>query len=84
MKTNMEKQQLIKEVNEALAEEFEIEVATITAGAGIKETLDLDSLGLVDMVALIENKFGVKIQGQEVASILTFEDLYTFLLDRLK
>jgi acyl carrier protein len=80
----METQQLIKEVNEALAAEFEIDVATITAEADIKETLDLDSLGLVDMVALIEKKFGVKIQSTEVASIKTFDDLYRFLLDRQK
>ena len=78
----MEIQQLIKEVNEALAAEFEIDVATITAGADIKDTLDMDSLGLVDMVALIENKFDVKIQSTEVTSIKTFDDLYRFLLDR--
>ncbi|MDR3133791.1 MAG: acyl carrier protein [Prevotellaceae bacterium] len=80
----METQQLIKEVNEALAAEFEIDVATITAGADIKETLDLDSLGLVDMVALIENNFGVKIQSADVPSIKTFEHLYNFLLGKLK
>ncbi|MDR2805331.1 MAG: acyl carrier protein [Dysgonamonadaceae bacterium] len=80
----METQQLIKEVNEALATEFEIDVANIVAGADIKETLDLDSLGLVDMVALIENKFGVKIQSADVASIKTFENLYNFLLNKLK
>jgi len=79
----MEKQALIKQVNEALANEFEIDVATITPEAGIKDTLDLDSLGLVDMVALIENKFGVKIQGQDVTSILTFENLYDYLLAKL-
>ncbi|MDR2359437.1 MAG: phosphopantetheine-binding protein [Prevotellaceae bacterium] len=80
----METQQLIKELNEALATEFEIEAANITAGADIKETLDLDSLGLVDMVALIENKFGVKIQSADVASIKTFDDLYNFFLGKLK
>jgi acyl carrier protein len=79
----METQQLIKELNEALATEFEIEATNITAGADIKETLDLDSLGLVDMVALIENKFGVKIQSADVASIKTFDDLYNFLLGKL-
>ncbi|MDR1405832.1 MAG: phosphopantetheine-binding protein [Prevotellaceae bacterium] len=80
----MEAQQLIKNLNEALAVEFEIEAATITPEADIKETLDLDSLGLVDMVALIENKFGVKIQSPEISSIKTFENLYDFMLDRLK
>ncbi|MDR0581517.1 MAG: phosphopantetheine-binding protein [Prevotellaceae bacterium] len=80
----METQQLIKELNEALAAEFEIEVSSITAEADIKDTLDLDSLGLVDMVALVENKFGVKIQSADVAAIKTFDDLYNFLLGKLK
>ena len=80
----METQQLIKELNEALAAEFEIEVSSITAEADIKDTLDLGSLGLVDMVALVENKFGVKIQSADVAAIKTFDDLYNFLLGKLK
>ena len=57
----MEKQELIKKVNSVLAEEFEVEESIITPDANIKQTLELDSLSLVDMVALIENEFGVKI-----------------------
>ena len=79
----MEKQELIAKINEALAEEFEVEVSEITPEADIKETLDLDSLSLVDMVALIENSFGVKLKGQEIVSIKTFESLYDFLHERL-
>jgi len=79
----MEKQELIKQINETLAEEFEVEVAEITSGANIKETLMLDSLSLVDLVALIENTFNVKIKAQEVATILTFENLYDFIFERI-
>ncbi len=79
----MEKQELIKKVNEALAEEFEIDAAIITPDANIKETLELDSLSLVDMVALIEAEFGVKIKSQEIGTILTFENLYNFIEERL-
>ena len=80
----MEKQELIIKVNKALAEEFEIEATEITPDGNIKETLELDSLSLVDMVALIENEFGVKIKSQEVSSILTFENLYDFIEEKLK
>ncbi|MDL2263010.1 phosphopantetheine-binding protein [Bacteroidales bacterium OttesenSCG-928-I21] len=75
----MKDQELLKKVNGALAEEFEIEVSDITPEANIKETLELDSLSLVDMVALIEDVCGVKIQNQDIASIKTFEDLYKFI-----
>lgn len=79
----MEKQELIQQINEVLADEFEVEVDTITPEANIKETLQLDSLSLVDMVALIESTFSVKIKGQEVASIKTFSTLYDFIYERL-
>ena len=80
----MEKQELIEKINAALADEFEVEESVITPGAPIKETLELDSLSLVDLVALIESNFGIKIQGTEVAHIKTFSALYDFVFDRLK
>jgi acyl carrier protein len=79
----MNKQELIEQVNLALAEEFEIEVTDITPDAEIKETLYLDSLSMVDMVALVESMFGVEIKGQDITSIKTFENLYSFILDRM-
>jgi acyl carrier protein len=45
----------------------------------IKDTLDIDNLGLVDMVALVESLFGIKIQAHEMPSILTFGNLYDYI-----
>lgn len=80
----MEKQELIEKINAALADEFEVDESVITPEAPIKETLELDSLSLVDLVALIESNFGIKIQGTEVSYIKTFAALYDFVFDRLK
>lgn len=80
----MEKQELIEKINSALADEFEVEESVITPGAPIKETLELDSLSLVDLVALIESNFGIKIAGSEVSNIKTFASLYDFVFDRMK
>lgn len=79
----MDKQELIKKTNEVLAEEFEIEVSDITPDADVKETLELDSLSLVDMIALIESTFGVKIKSQEIASIKSFDNLYDFIAEKI-
>lgn len=79
----MEKAELIEKINEVLAEEFEVDVEVITPDANIKETLQLDSLALVDMVALLETEFGVKIAGAEIVNIKTFEALYDFVTERL-
>jgi acyl carrier protein len=80
----MEKQKLIEKINKVLAGEFEVEVSEISSGANIKKTLQLDSLSLVDMVALIEETFGVSIKGAEVAGIQTFGALYEFIYDRMQ
>lgn len=80
----MEKQELIEKINSALADEFEVEESVITPDAPIKETLELDSLSLVDLVALIESNFGIKIEGTQVSNIKTFESLYDFVYERLK
>ncbi|MDR0712947.1 MAG: phosphopantetheine-binding protein [Bacteroidales bacterium] len=79
----MNKQEIIEKINTALAEEFEIEISAITPEAPIKETLDLDSLSLVDMVALVETVSGVEIKGTDVVSIKTFENLYNFIEERM-
>lgn len=80
----MEKQELITRVNAVLAEEFEKEINDLTPDANIKATLELDSLSLVDMVALIEAEFKVKITGTEVSQVKTFAELYDFIEERLK
>ena len=79
----MTKEELIIKANEVLADEFEVEVSDITPDADIKATLQLDSLSLVDMVALIEETFGVKLKGTDVSSVKTFGALYDFIYERL-
>ena len=80
----MEKNELIAKINETLADEFEVEVTDITPDANIKETLQLDSLSLVDMVALIESEFKVKIKGSEIAQLKTFGLLYDYIWDNIE
>ena len=79
----MNKEELIKKVNEVLAEEFEKEVKELTPEKNIKQTLELDSLSLVDMVALIENEFGVKIPSGDLIKVQTFAQLYDYLAERI-
>ena len=66
-------------LNLAIAEEFEIEVSDITPDAPIKETLDLDSLSLLDLVAVVEGETGIKLSGTEAVKLVTFQALYDYL-----
>ena len=43
-------EEIIEKATTVLAEEFEVETSEITPEASLKETLDLDSLDLVDVV----------------------------------
>ena len=78
----MEKHELIAKINEVIADEFEVDMSAITPDANIKKSLQLDSLSLVDMVALIEDNFGVRMKGVEAGNIHTFGALYDFVYVR--
>ncbi len=71
--------ELIEKVNAALAEEFEIDVEQITPDADIKATFELDSLSLVDMVAVVEEITQVKIKSTDISQIKTFAALYDYI-----
>lgn len=74
--TKTEIEALIKSV---LADEFEVEEETITPDANVKSTLNLDSLSLVDMVALVSEETGVKIPTADLPTIQTFQNLYDYI-----
>jgi len=75
--------ELIEKINRVLAEEFEVDPDIIKPEANLMETLELDSLDLVDMVVLIEHNFGFTVRAKDFAEIKTFEDFYQFINSRM-
>ena len=78
----MTNEEVISKINEFLIEEFEVDGATITPDATLKETLELDSLDYVDLVVIIEGNFGIKVKQEYFASILTFQNLYDYVISK--
>ncbi|NDV26726.1 acyl carrier protein [Desulfovibrio sp. JC010] len=77
----MTDEEIIKRINSALADEFELEMDELVPEAAFKDDLDLDSLDAVDMVIVLEQEFGIKIKKDEAfKSIRTLGDLHTFIL----
>ena len=76
-------QALIEKINNVLAEEFEVDIETISPEAPLMQTLDLDSLDLVDMVVLIEHNFGFTVVAKDFVGIKTFNDFYHCINNRL-
>lgn len=54
----MTREEIIEKVVETLSEEFEVEKETLTPDAVIYNALNLDSLTLVDLVAIVQYKIG--------------------------
>lgn len=79
----MSKEEIIEKIRTTLAEEFEVDIELIQPDASLMQTLDLDSLDLVDMVVLIEKNFGFNVTGQDFAGIKTFGDFYEFVISRV-
>lgn len=71
--------ELIQKINETLADEFEVDIELIQPDAPLMQTLELDSLDLVDMVVLIEHNFGFTLKAQDFIDIKTFQDFYDFI-----
>ena len=75
----MTREEIIEKVAETLSEEFEVDQEVITPDAVIYDTLELDSLSLVDLVPVVQYTFKVKIPVADLPSVKTFNDLYDYI-----
>lgn len=79
----MKKEEIIEKVNEFLVEEFEIEEDLIKPEATWKD-IGIDSLDFVDIVVIVDNTFGIKLKGEDMADVKTLSDFYNFIESRVK
>lgn len=79
----MTNEEIIEKIKAVLAEEFEVDSNIITPDAPLMETLELDSLDLVDVVVLIEQNFGLTLVGPDFVGISTFQDFYNLITTKL-
>lgn len=75
----MTREEIIEQVNSLLSEEFEVEQSEFTPDANLKETLQLDSINLVDLIALVQVTYKITIPVDELKKIQTFNDLYDYI-----
>lgn len=79
----MSRDEIIDITNRFLIEEFEVEAEVIQPTAGLKDSLDLDSLDYVDLVVIIESNFGIKLESKDFTDVYTFNDLYDLIGSKL-
>ena len=79
----MTRQEIIEQVNSLLAEEFEVEASEFAPEANLKETLNLDSINLVDLIALVQFTYKITIPVEDLKKIQTFTNLYDYIEQHL-
>ncbi len=80
----MTREEIIAQVNSMLAEEFEIEESEFAPEASLKETLQLDSINLVDLIALVQMTYKITIPVSDLHQIQTFNNLYDYIEQHLE
>ena len=75
----MERKEIEAKVREFMIEDLELDEAKITPEARLKEDIGIDSLDFVDIVVIVERKFGFKIKTEEMANVMTFSQFCDYI-----
>ena len=62
---------MFEKIREMIAENFNIDMNTITECASFKEDLGVDSLDLFELVMALEEEFGVEIPTEDLEELTT-------------
>ena len=79
----MDKSAIIVRINDFLEDEFEVDAEEIQPEANLKETLELDSLDYVDLVVSVESNFSVKLDAEDFVSIITLQNFYDLIDEKV-
>lgn len=79
----MEREKIVAIANDFLINEFEVDGHEISNDAHFKKTLGLDSLDYIDLVVVIESNFGIKLGEADFKDIITFNDFYSAIENKI-
>ncbi len=71
-----------EKVKEIIVELLEVEPESVTPEASFKETLEADSLDLVELLMAFEDEFGAPIPDEDVKQILTVGNAVDYIKKR--
>ncbi len=67
----MDRNEVSSRLNEVLVSELGLDADKIKDDAHFEEDLDVDSLGVVELLMALEDEFDIKIPDEEAESIMT-------------
>ncbi|MCA8915888.1 MAG: acyl carrier protein [Planctomycetes bacterium] len=72
-----------KQVDQIVADEFELDAGAIKPESDLYDDLGLDSLDAIDLVVALEKNFGFKVEEGAARKIRKLEQLYQFVAERV-
>jgi len=79
----MERAEVETKLVDLLVEELGLDREKITMAATFEEDLDVDSLGVVELLMALEDNFGVKIPDEEAEDITTVSEAVDVVVAKL-
>ena len=73
-----------QKVKDIIVELLEVDPDIVTPEASFRETLEADSLDLVELLMAFEDEFGSPIPDEDVKEILTVGDAVTYIQKKLE
>ncbi|MBR2237883.1 MAG: acyl carrier protein [Prevotella sp.] len=80
----MTRTEIEEKVREFLVDDLEIDEEKISDEALLKDDLGIDSLDFVDIVVIVERKFGFKIKPEDMAGVTTLHQFCDYIESRVK
>ena len=75
----MSREEIEQKVREFLIDELEIDEDKIKDDAKLKDDMGIDSLDFVDIVVIVDKKFGFKIKPEEMKGMVTLKDFCDYI-----
>lgn len=79
----MTKKEIVEQTNVFLTNTLEIDLALITPNTELKRDIGITSVDAVAIATFIQKTFGCTIVIRELKAIITLEDLYDYIEERI-
>jgi len=75
---------IYKKIKTIIATQFNIDEDEITKDTSFKDTLNADSLDLVELIMALEDEFGLEMEDEDMDSIKTVGDAVEYITNALE
>ena len=75
---------IYKKIKRIIATQFNVNEDEITKDTSFKDTLNADSLDLVELIMAFEDEFGLEVEDEEMENIKTVGDAVEYITNAIE